>query len=696
MKNLTWQNPEQLFVAQELINKVKSKCCGIKDNEDLVLFAHDMVAGYHIAQYLLTEYNTVKKMEQFTKDNFDVFFGENRHCFAEDISKNLFYLVPLTFGRNWCQLIPDDENSIFATIDNLDLILTSSSEVRVCVDLLLKHVETERVKQKICNALIDRILSQSNYSYLDIFIPFFKSLTSTELDVYWNSRFCGYDILNSLYYLLREKFWAQCDDENSKVVLLSLLCGITDDEFRVKFHGLLLNLVEEKLELLTICVTLLTIRDPFVFESLISIIAGVALRSNKLELVNSSIDALEKYLDNNPTNHIVLLDDLETLYSYRETKFKIKMDRSILKKNITEKWIVGEDVDGNDVYSFYDLDEERYYIRPLWQNERNNFKEEDVFKMLVLRITESGYRLEDYLEIQKRENEEFRYRYHLRRSYAQKYAMHALKELYGWMMLNEYIDGEYIHTLRSNVISIDPSFPLLPQQRNLMNICFMPHRDDDLSKWLEKSDIDILKKMSITSLPKLSGEWMLIRGMWRQQIDDRDEVLYVSSISQLVPKNVDQTDVSERMMNDYSIHSYAFASELCWREMQSSDEYYDEPLLYPPLMMMYECGTLSNQLHSNLYFLNLEIVKKLGLRFDFKSMSYYWNNEKVSEYYISDSNQFFFLRRDIVDFVLKEYNAKLHNRFYEQRMVTHSNKKEQLNLPKYYNENEEDLFYDII
>ena len=36
MKNLTWQNPEQLFVAQELINKVKSKCCGIKDDIKLV------------------------------------------------------------------------------------------------------------------------------------------------------------------------------------------------------------------------------------------------------------------------------------------------------------------------------------------------------------------------------------------------------------------------------------------------------------------------------------------------------------------------------------------------------------------------------------------------------------------------------------------------------------------------------------
>jgi len=35
VKNLTWQNPEQLFVAQVLINKVKSKCCGIKANYEV-------------------------------------------------------------------------------------------------------------------------------------------------------------------------------------------------------------------------------------------------------------------------------------------------------------------------------------------------------------------------------------------------------------------------------------------------------------------------------------------------------------------------------------------------------------------------------------------------------------------------------------------------------------------------------------
>ena len=42
MKNLTRQNPEQLFVAQELINKVKSKCCGIKDYKYLCEMAEVM------------------------------------------------------------------------------------------------------------------------------------------------------------------------------------------------------------------------------------------------------------------------------------------------------------------------------------------------------------------------------------------------------------------------------------------------------------------------------------------------------------------------------------------------------------------------------------------------------------------------------------------------------------------------------
>ena len=62
MKNLTWQNPEQLFVAQELINKVKSKCCGIK-----VYLLHRGYEIVYIGQ--ATKQSIVFRLEQHTKDD---------------------------------------------------------------------------------------------------------------------------------------------------------------------------------------------------------------------------------------------------------------------------------------------------------------------------------------------------------------------------------------------------------------------------------------------------------------------------------------------------------------------------------------------------------------------------------------------------------------------------------------------------
>ena len=50
MKNLTWQNPEQLFVAQELINKVKSKCCGIKVKFDAKVIREKDIRKIRICQ----------------------------------------------------------------------------------------------------------------------------------------------------------------------------------------------------------------------------------------------------------------------------------------------------------------------------------------------------------------------------------------------------------------------------------------------------------------------------------------------------------------------------------------------------------------------------------------------------------------------------------------------------------------------
>lgn len=67
MKNLTWQNPEQLFVAQELINKVKSKCCGIKGEEFHQWIAPQLKEYYDRLERILGK-EQIKLTDKLLKD----------------------------------------------------------------------------------------------------------------------------------------------------------------------------------------------------------------------------------------------------------------------------------------------------------------------------------------------------------------------------------------------------------------------------------------------------------------------------------------------------------------------------------------------------------------------------------------------------------------------------------------------------
>ena len=77
MKNLTWQNPEQLFVAQELINKVKSKCCGIK-----VLLIHDLYSArtirYSAIIYLAAKLSKLIIISSIISYKYVRFYGKRR------------------------------------------------------------------------------------------------------------------------------------------------------------------------------------------------------------------------------------------------------------------------------------------------------------------------------------------------------------------------------------------------------------------------------------------------------------------------------------------------------------------------------------------------------------------------------------------------------------------------------------------
>ena len=109
MKNLTWQNPEQLFVAQELINKVKSKCCGIKDlyyvMEQLTTLRSDVVQ--HLLETL--DNNRVKRMFLYMAEKAGHFWFEELHPEKIDVGTGKIQAATNgTFNRKYNMTIPKD------------------------------------------------------------------------------------------------------------------------------------------------------------------------------------------------------------------------------------------------------------------------------------------------------------------------------------------------------------------------------------------------------------------------------------------------------------------------------------------------------------------------------------------------------------------------------------------------------------
>ena len=78
MKFLTWQNPEQLFVAQELINKVKSKCCGIKDEHRRK--KADFMRRFRASREGKAEY--IAQMEKRMRDDYRRRTGKEAESFC--------------------------------------------------------------------------------------------------------------------------------------------------------------------------------------------------------------------------------------------------------------------------------------------------------------------------------------------------------------------------------------------------------------------------------------------------------------------------------------------------------------------------------------------------------------------------------------------------------------------------------------
>lgn len=673
--------------------------CFMIDNvggEQRIQFSYDLVAGYHIAKAFVDKYRDKDEFCQFVDDGYDRFFGENRHTLAEDIIKSLFYLVPMRYGQEWFELMPRNE-IVIAAMDHLDIIAFEEKGRMAFAKLIACGLKGKDAKERMCNRLYDRTYHQCNLLHLKLFLPFFNDMNIGEMDSLWNCKFAGYGILAHTLSIFRDKYWADRYDVEDKIVLALLLCGIVDREFRNKFFEELFFMVLSDIEKgLPICGEGLKNKDPYIIEAVVSVIVGIGLRVKEKDILIQCVTYLKCYLEKSTSSPVFLLDGLETLFSYGEKCLGMTFDRSILTKNKDEEWPIIP-TDEYRLYALYDYDFEKYHIRPLieygWRR-KPVLTSEEVHGMLLKRCLDYGYDEEVYAEIQKKENEEVNYRHEYRIGYGEKLGRYATMELYGWLMLNGKMKGEYKSTYRSNILEIDPTCPKLKVMRTFVSQSLLVRDVSQLPAWSKTSDIGLMEKLFITKLPKSREDWVLMRGYLEQRIDEKYSNIYMSGISQLIPADISEKKASRMDLYEELDWHHGYFGEMGWRHLELEEEYYDDHVL-PELLSRYCYSSWSRERfkYPTVYLLNQEISQAVGLELDIDSMEYLLNGEVVSVHYINETDQFFYLRKDVVDMILSKFHGKLRHHLYERRMVNEKLPDTVPTVKDRFVQKEKDVFY---
>ncbi|MBP5476569.1 MAG: hypothetical protein J6Y00_02650 [Paludibacteraceae bacterium] len=684
---------------------VDEGCCTteMEGTESYVHFTYDMIAGYHIAEQIIATHAEKADFISYVTEQQAKLFGEERHTYGQDIVKSLVFLVPEKYGEQWCALMPSME-TITAMFENLDGVLASLTGIETLRTIITSKAKDAGIKEQLCKNIYRRVCVEHNLSHFREFLPLFAAMQPIEIDQYWNNRFVTYPQMQEMQGALHDDYMLETYEWDDIISCNIVMCGIMDREFREIYHKQLFAHTMRHFDDVSpdVFAKGLRIPDAFMFESVVTVLTGIGLRAEEKARYETVVELLEDYMREYTSNCVLLLDALETLYSYGAYRWGVAHDRTILSKNKTEKWKIVKCREV-DTFGLFDYDFDKFNIRPLYSaSYSSNFtikqlSEQKVYGMLLTRCRQNGYDEEICAKLNKEAYEKASYRSSKHIGFGEKYGRFALMELYGWLILNSYINPVYKDTFRTELFDVDPSMPYFPKKCSLVSRSLMPKNRDDLGEWIMKDDIKVMKELFINQLPGYEGEWVMMHGRLKQEISDKYANYYISGHVELAKEKMSDKTIAKLEVVDSIDTDHTYGAEIGWRLLESreKDEYWDEERR---LLGYYGFSSWSGSRYRyrNFEYLRTKWAVRFGLRFDVNTMIYYdQDGKEASAYFVNDSDLFFYFRKDIVDTILKETKSCLRFHIYERRVISADIPKERDVYPKKFEQRERDVIYRI-
>lgn len=639
-----------------------------------VQFTYDLLAGYHIAQYLVSlAKNAEELMELLNADTvFPRLFGskDELHTLAEDIIRTLIVIVRERENQSLFELVKGD--AAFAKIlEGLEIMKASEAEQHA-LRIRLTCQLNDDVKKTVAKIVAEKIFIQNSVSGTSLLLSAFNQFTREEFDLYFHERFLGYGLLNTSIACIKKNLREDIFVADS-IFSAVLLSGCFDLKRRQDILCLIVGYARENFQNIKVLLSeCMQFSDPYIREAIYVIIHGAVVGVGKKENVLSAVQIIATDLTKTPTTHAVLLDYAESLFDYAKTVFHIEVENGVLVAAKDSVWhtMNSKEIWKSGVYDYYF---EKYFIRP-YSNQtyrsRSIYSVDELYDMIRWRMKQNGYNDDIYSSMCDNHKDRTKFNLEVVRGIPYKHLRTAHLELVGWLLLNGYVSPEYKHTLRTSEIDIDPAFPSLCQMRQLVTNSLLPRTIEDKQQWLIKEPLTLMRKYLKKKSQCGEEELIMLYGYVLQKSDDKDAQFYWRANTRLVCRDTHSQVQEPNIIS----HSHLLASEIGWRNM----EYIEEDNLdfstdIIPLQHYEFSGWNQNRAQNrNFYFIADRIRCDCGLEFNFRDLTYYRHGKPVTEHFQDASSEFLYISRNIIEEIERLYNMTLVTDCYAEKIDMHS------------------------
>ncbi|GHU98883.1 hypothetical protein FACS1894159_02050 [Bacteroidia bacterium] len=657
------------------------------DNE-VIQFTYDLVGGFCIAKYCLLKNKDEGEIKNFLQsDEFQKLIpSDNSHPLAEDILKAILHLIPNRCGNKpLYKIAPNLSPTVY--IANLDVLSQHVIDQNELVAFFTSLAFDDSNISTLCEKIYIEIIEQNDFSNVAILYFCYFNWSNFQRDIFWNEKVRSnvWKILQLLKTIAKEPYINNLKEteQYNHIIFCSLLFSSTDNEIRnLATKTSVIISQTNPYQILEILKKSINLTDICILERIVAVLCGVVLRIKDRNFTNECCEYLQnEFLPNTTTNHVIILDYIETIFEFGKSYFGYPYSVEILFRNLNEEWKNDIEFEKNILedekfkYSLeidiFNYDFVKYQIRGISRDEHDNLYESDILSKLYFRIGLHGYARELYKEIEQKLSAEQKYRrdddMDSRENYLYKYLWSSYYEFIGYLIMNNFIEKENQSLFRINDIMIDPSFPQLPPKFQLVNDCFLPAYNESVQDWLNSGKSDYYENIYCTNLiGEDNDEWVLLKAYCTQKDENKYYNQIVISVDTLAfgsPDTLKKIEESDFYLNPNGIHNI-YSGELPWGDNTKENDSYQENDDYKIIVLSQEYSFQSwSRMRTNLCesfpFLDREVAISLKLWFNPIDLSFYYEREKVTKYIGANGSQFYFIKKSYLQKYLSENHLQI-------------------------------------